>query len=234
MLPPWLASQRNFSVVWLELYLIYLLKIISNTNGDPYNLIKHGQCYALLGWHPWMCLHASVFCAYRLEFMFALVCLMLGSLFPCLYILHAMVFMRVFFQVCVLCEEGFAHLHLLSVCCWRFHVMSIMGKPSCLEPELLVSVSSFMHGISFGVLCICSCIILFFHLVVPFAVSSAYSSGILHVSFMEDHCERSLIAFIQLVSIVVSGALSTCVHCGTIRSLIFDDEWTWCSKSLVH
>ena len=76
--------------------------------------------------------------------MFAFVCFMLYLLFSCLYVLHAMVFMRVFFQVCVLCEEGFARLHLLSVCCWRYHVMSIMGKPSCLEPELLASVSSFI------------------------------------------------------------------------------------------
>ena len=49
-----------------------------------------------------------------------------------------------FFQVCVLCEDGFIRLHLLSVCCWRSHVMSIMGSPSCLEPELLASVSSFI------------------------------------------------------------------------------------------
>ena len=60
-----------------------------------------------------------------------------------------------------------------------------------------------------------------FPLVVSFAVSSAHSSGILHVSFMEDYCVRSLIAFMQLVSTVVSGALSTCVLCGTIRSLPF-------------
>ena len=62
-----------------------------------------------------------------------------------------------FFQVCVLCEDGFIRLHLLSVCCWRSHVMSIMGSPSCLEPELLASVSLFSSALFHAVLFVLTC-----------------------------------------------------------------------------
>ena len=61
----------------------------------------------------------------------------------CLYTLHVMVFMLVFLLVCAPCEDGFFFLQLLPVCCWRCHVMSIMGSPSCLEPELAASAFVF-------------------------------------------------------------------------------------------
>ena len=57
----------------------------------------------------------------------------------CLYTLQVMVFMLVFLLVCAPCEDGFFFLQLLPVCYWRCHVMSIMGSPSCLEPELAAS-----------------------------------------------------------------------------------------------
>ena len=154
----------------------------------------------------------------------SLVCIYCMPWFSCVSFFRSVSFARKVSLTCICCQCA------AGVFMWCLSwANQVAWSLSCWSQYLHL-----VHGISFGVLCICSCIILFFHLVVPFAVSSAYSSGILLVSFMEDHCERSLIAFIQLVSIVVSGALSTCVHCGTIRSLIFDDEWTWCSKSLVH
>ena len=49
-------------------------------------------------------------------------------------------FARVFFPIVFdLCEEGSIRLKLLPVCCWPCHVMSIMGSPSCFEPELVAS-----------------------------------------------------------------------------------------------
>ena len=55
-----------------------------------------------------------------------------------------MVFMLVFLLVCATCEDGFFFLQLLPGCCWRCHVMSIMGSPSCLEPELVASAFVFL------------------------------------------------------------------------------------------
>ena len=43
--------------------------------------------------------------------------------------------MLAFLIVWVACWGGFFFLLLLPVCCWRCHVMSIMGNSSCAEPE---------------------------------------------------------------------------------------------------
>ena len=51
----------------------------------------------------------------------------------------------------------FLHLHLLPVCCWRTHVMSIMGGASCFVPGFgplsaffcSAEPSSSCHGLSF-------------------------------------------------------------------------------------
>ena len=51
-----------------------------------------------------------------------------------------MVFTRVFSIVCFLREEGLICSQLLPVCCWRYHVMSILGSPSYFEPEPVASV----------------------------------------------------------------------------------------------
>lgn len=51
-----------------------------------------------------------------------------------------MVFTRVFSIVCDLREEGFIRLQLLPACCWPLHVTSIVGSPSCFEPEHVASV----------------------------------------------------------------------------------------------
>ena len=57
-------------------------------------------------------------------------------------------FARVFFLIVFdLCEEGSIRLKLLPVCCWPCHVMSIMGSPSCLGPELVAS--AFVFGMVF-------------------------------------------------------------------------------------
>ena len=71
---------------------------------------------------------------------FGIVCILLFLLLTCIvqttqHGLHACFFPIVF----DLCEEGSIRLKLLPVCCWPCHVMSIMGSPSCFEPELVAS-----------------------------------------------------------------------------------------------
>ena len=52
--------------------------------------------------------------------------------------------LSLFFLVCAACEDGAIHLWLLSVCCWRLHVMSIMGNSWCFVLELEVPALHFL------------------------------------------------------------------------------------------